>query len=346
MQNVWQEQYVALQNMEQIELDVQRLEDDEEPARPALVQLLYIWSCVNPDLGYRQGMHEIASFVWQIRQQDGQEALRALAVAGTYPPKEEESWLRQRFPQTLSNESLALLFAEDDIEADTFYLTSSILHRLRPYFSAERSGSPALLKAILHRVDPQLAQHLLALQMEWQPILMRWQRLLYLHEFTRADALLLWDTWFYADPKLELMQYVSAAMVLRLRDQLMESDFPGAMTMLMHFADTHVSSKHLVDDGEALRTRPRPETGAAIAAATRTAPTPDPGLVAKAREHLYEITGQGAQRLAQEIAHLAPFHKRASNTPVWSPKTEDRLRSDPRDKDTQRRRAMLSLDNA
>ena len=35
---------------------------------------------------------------------------------------------------------------------------------------------------------------------------------------------------------------------------------------------------------------------------------------------------------------------RATEIPAWSPKTEDRLHADNTDKDTQRRRAMLSLD--
>lgn len=343
-QDVWQEQQTAQRNMDQIELDVQRLDETAEPVRRALVQLLYVWSCVNADIGYRQGMHEIAAFLWQVRTADGQEVHQALEAGDSYPPTLSRERVRAGFPEVLLFDGVVRLFDASEVEADTFYLTSSILHRLEPYFSAGRSASPAMLKAILHRVDPVLAQHLAAEQLDWQPILMRWQRLLFLYEFAHDEILRLWDTWLAQDPGLELIQYVSAVIILRLRLVLIESDYTAMMQLLMHRLDERITTARLVEQADELRASPTSETAAAITLPCGTSPPPDPGLVIRARERLLEMTGSGAQRLAQEIAHLAPFQRKTPETPVWSPKAEDRLRTDAGDKETQRRRAMLSLE--
>lgn len=338
--NLWQEQHAARQNQEQIELDVQRLEMDDAPRR-ALAQLLYVWACVHADLGYRQGMHELAAFLWKVRADDAQRAQRDARSAGTYPPAVAEARAGNQLPTSLSQDDVQLLLAPDEVEADTFFLVSSLLHRLRPYFGAERTGTPALLKALLHRVDPALAQHLATLQLDWQPILLRWHRLLYLHEFSADEILRLWDALLYADPALELVQYVSVAMVLRQRDVLLSADYGVAMQALMHYAETHTSSARLVDQAEAMHAAPTPATGASIASENRTEPLPEASVAAKARDRLYELTESGAARLA----HLAAFQRREASAPAWSPRAEDRLRSEQRDKDTQRRRAMLSLDD-
>ena len=343
-QDVWQEQQTAQRNMDQIELDVQRLDETAEPVRRALVQLLYVWSCVNAEIGYRQGMHEIAAFVWRTRTANGQEVHQALEAGDTYPPTQSYERVRAGFPEVLLFDGVIRLFDANEVEADTFYLTSSILHRLQPYFSAGRSASPAMLKAILHRVDPALAQHLSAEQLDWQPILMRWQRLLFLYEFAYDKTLRLWDAWLAQDPGLELMQYVSAVIILRLRPVLVESDYAAMMQLLMHRLDEHITTARLVEQASELRASPTSETAGAIALPCDTSPQPDPGMVFKARERLLEMTGSGAQRLAQELAHLAPFQRKTSETPVWSPRADDRLNTDEGDKETQNRRAMLSLE--
>ncbi|WFC94632.1 hypothetical protein MBRA1_001265 [Malassezia brasiliensis] len=342
--DVWQEQQTAQRNMDQIELDVQRLDETDEPVRRALVQLLYVWSCVNADIGYRQGMHEIAAFLWQVRTTDGHEVHQALEAGDTYPPALSRERVRAGFPEVLLFDGVTRLFDVSEVEADTFYLTSSILYRLQPYFTAGRSASPAMLKAILHRVDPVMAQHFAAEQLDWQPILMRWQRLLFLYEFTHNETLRLWDSWLAQDPGLELMQYVSAVIILRLRPALIGSDYAAMMQLLMHRLDERITTERLVEQADELRASPTSEMAAAIALPRGTSPPPDPGLVVRARERLLEMTGSGAQRLAQELAHLTPFQRKAPETPVWSPKTEDRLRTDEGDKELQRRRAMLSLE--
>lgn len=345
-QSAWQKQTLAQQTKEQIELDVQRLEYGDAAMHASLVQLLFVWSYIHSDLGYRQGMHEVVAFLWHVRQCDAYEWKQAAVRAGAAQPHDSYRRRVTELTQHLAHEDLACLFSQHEIEADTFFLASNVLHRLLPYFSGERSGSPALLKAILYRVDPQLACHLLTLRLDWQPVLLRWQRLLYLHEFDRTETLHLWDTWFPLDPQLELMQYISAAMVLRHRQKLMEGTYAEVMHDLMHYADAHHTSEHLVQQADALRATPTPDMGASIAAQNWSQPPPEPTVAAKAREQLYEMTGLSAQRLVHEIAHLAPFQRKASNAPSWSPKTEDRLRTQDHDKDTQRRRAMLSLDDA
>lgn len=279
-----------------------------------MAQVLYVWACLH-ELGYRQGMHELAAWLWDVRATD--------AARGT-----------------ADTPGLALLLRADAVEADTFFLVSSVLGPLQPFFRGDRLGTPAFLKALLHRVDAPLARHLASLPVEWAPVLVRWQRTLYLNEFAQEDVLALWDALFRADPPLELVQYVSAAMVVRQRDALLQMDFPQAMHLLLHYGESHTSSALLVDQAAALRASSTPETGAAVVQANHAAFGTALRAPRMRAERWLEMAGSGAERLAHEWQSQRGPNDAA---PAWSPGSEARLASASQDQDTQRERAMLSF---
>lgn len=141
---------------ELIALDLQRLAEplpDEDLT--ALQRILTVWSLTHSDLGYRQGMHEVASFLWSLRKRESLPIRQA--------SREEEAPGCLNIYEALSPE---------EVEPDTFFLFSSLMQRLTSHYFIDRAGSPALIKAILYRVDRMLGCHLFELQLEWPPILL------------------------------------------------------------------------------------------------------------------------------------------------------------------------------
>lgn len=122
---------------------------------PSLSRILTVWSYANTDIGYRQGMHEIVSRLWSIRSRESLPCTTSVLRA-----------------HVLDAAALHTLLDAEAVEADTFFLFSHLMQRIAPYYLTERSNSPALIKAVLHRVDPLLGQHLASLQLDWPPILL------------------------------------------------------------------------------------------------------------------------------------------------------------------------------
>ena len=63
----------------------------------------------------------------------------------------------------------------------------------------------------------------------------RWIRLLFGREFAFEDVLCLWDVLFAEDPGLDLVDFVCVAMLLRIRWQLLRSDYSSALTILLRY---------------------------------------------------------------------------------------------------------------
>lgn len=156
-QTLWQRRDEAQELAQLMELDMSRLDPPREAeAHAALTRILTVWAYAHADLGYRQGMHEVAARLWDVRTRES-------------IPSCTKSFEAQA---GLSAHDLIELLDPDEAEADTFFLFTALLHRLEPHYDVARAGPAAMLKAILYRVDPVLGEHLSSLQIEWQPILM------------------------------------------------------------------------------------------------------------------------------------------------------------------------------
>mgnify|MGYP002743791067 CR=1 FL=1 len=293
-----------------IDLDVQRLgvplnEEDQQ----CLARILRVWSFTHVNLGYFQGMHELGALLWRIRDSE----------SASVP----------------ENSVLRVLLSPSDVEPDTYFLFSALIQRLTPlYDRTQRAGSPTLIKAILHRVDPPLYGHLQSLQLEWAPILLRWHRLLYMQEFSETAVLELWDTLFAIDHTLQLVPYISAAILLSQRDKIIQSDYIDAMQFLMHLPDLK-APRQLVEHAMQLCQTPSASVGAFIARAYEQHPPPEPT----------ESKMESAKNMLRDLAAgiLTP---EGHGQPVWSPRAEDRLHSESSNYTEQHKRAMLSLDSA
>ena len=219
-----------------------------------LLDILFIFCKLNRDIGYRQGMHEVlAPILWVISRD---------AI-------DPQSFANAAQKSVQSDHLILACFDPKYIEHDAFTIFGIIMQTVKSFYeaginshataSAPFSGSTIVERSrriheeYLHKVDPDLADHLTAIEILPQIFLIRWIRLLFGREFPLDDVLSLWDVLFAEDPALNLVDLVCVSMLLRIRAQrkqsdytyqhsaqtltnaVMEADYSGALTLLLRY---------------------------------------------------------------------------------------------------------------
>lgn len=192
----------------------------EPPTQAILLDILFIYCKLNRDVGYRQGMHEVlAPMLWVISR-DAIDAKDSTESSKDQPAKYELicNCLDPRF-----------------VEHDTFTLFAIIMQTVKSFYEVgtttqaiqhpTSSNSPIVERSrhihdvYLRQADPELADHLVAIEILPQIFLIRWIRLLFGREFPLDDVLTIWDILFAEDPTLDLVDLVCVSMLLRIRWQ-------------------------------------------------------------------------------------------------------------------------------
>ncbi|PWW74436.1 RabGAP/TBC [Tuber magnatum] len=209
----------------------------------SILNILFIYCKLNADVSYRQGMHEIVAIIlWVV-------ACDAISPAASVEEKEEG---KPAADEDIMVECLDHRFTEHD----TFSLFQVVMRSAKAWYepgeeapdsvggrgrSENRNGSPIVEKSkyihehLLMAVDPELSEHLKALDVLPQVFLIRWIRLLFGREFPFEELLEVWDALFAEDPNLQLVDHVCVAMLLRVRWQLMGADYSTALTLVLRY---------------------------------------------------------------------------------------------------------------
>ena len=208
-----------------------------------LLDVLFVFCKLNPDIGYRQGMHELLAPVLWVVERD---AIDSMTL--DTPVESMEA----------NDAQLLHLLDSNYIEHDTFSIFNTIMQSAKTFYEAKGSSenkpnidphntklqngeapiiarSNRIFKDYLPRLDPGLAAHLESLNISPQIFLMyvselshdyrksdnfrKWIRLLFGREFPLDDVLSMWDVLFAEDPSLELVDMICIAMMLRIRWQ-------------------------------------------------------------------------------------------------------------------------------
>ncbi|ODN75943.1 hypothetical protein L202_05924 [Cryptococcus amylolentus CBS 6039] len=204
-----------------------------ERVQRCMTTALFIFSVLNPDVGYRQGMHELFACCLLAVDRDS-------LTVGQGSTVKEEAMLR-----TLDRRY---------IEHDAFELFAAVMKNGKAFYEwrAEegppiRSKSPTapqapiiircsnLHSSILRKIDPQLWEKLESEGVEAQIWAIRWLRLIFTRELPFNIAMRLWDGIFAEDPGLQLLDFVCVAMLLLIRNELIEGDYPAILTNLLHY---------------------------------------------------------------------------------------------------------------
>ncbi|KAI8379875.1 rab-GTPase-TBC domain-containing protein [Choanephora cucurbitarum] len=215
--NPWQQYFADSEIRKIIRQDVERTFPDieffrQEDAQQRLTDILFIYCKLNRDVSYRQGMHELlAPFYWILKE----ESL--------------DSTQLDINPIDPINQLLVQLLDSNYAEHDAYILFDRLMKHGKAWYEFNEQTVPVNKKTI----DPYLYQHLENFGIEPQLYGIRWIRLLFGREFEIHELLKLWDAIFAQDRTLEIVEYVCLAILLRMRDQLLNKDYAECLSMLM-----------------------------------------------------------------------------------------------------------------
>lgn len=192
-----------------------------EAVQKSLTNILFIYSKLNPDVSYKQGMHELAApMLWVVAQ------------------------------DCILEDDMGF-FKSEYSEADAFELFSQIMKSVKPWYMSvdSRSQPPIVTKSVhiqedlLRKADPELYKALKTNAIEPQIWGIRWIRLLFGREFKYDQMLALWDSMFAnpasvdneEDADLEIVDYICVVMLLRVRSRLIDAEHTDMLTTLLNY---------------------------------------------------------------------------------------------------------------
>ncbi|OAQ99929.1 hypothetical protein LLEC1_03736, partial [Akanthomyces lecanii] len=252
----------------EIEQDVKRLPDEanyhQDSIQLLILDVLFIYCKLNPGRGgYRQGMHELLAPIVHVLDQD--------AV-------NRESLVENDLLDVAMLETLDAAY----VEHDAYAIFSKLMERAQFFYEVKdaapgtqsfQESSSAIVErskhvhqVLLNKIDPDLAAHLTNIEILPQIFLIRWIRLLFSREFPFNQFLVLWDTLFAVDPSLDLIDFISCAMLLRIRWQLLEADYSVCLQLLLKYPapDPQHGPHTFVEDAIYLRSHPDFPGGSSI----------------------------------------------------------------------------------
>ncbi|KAJ4858917.1 rab-GTPase-TBC domain-containing protein [Trichoderma breve] len=259
--------------------DVQRLPDEanyhEDYMQRMILDILFVYCKVNPDRGgYRQGMHELLAPILHVVEQD---ALDRVSTTASDDEDSLEELMLETIDQSFIEHDAFILFSELMENAQSFYEVKDVPNSSPPTDGPSQSRFPEQSSAIVERskfihevclqkIDPELAAHLTSIEILPQIFLIRWIRLLFSREFPFNQFLVLWDTILAVDPSLDLIDLVCCAMLLRIRWQLLESDYSVCLQLLLKYPppDQLHGPHTFVDDALYLRDHMNAPGGATL----------------------------------------------------------------------------------
>ncbi|KJE05733.1 TBC1 domain family member 5 [Cryptococcus gattii NT-10] len=221
-----------------------------ERVQKCMTTALFIFAVLNPDVGYRQGMHELFACCFMAVDRD------SLKVVNKAEGQQEEAMFKTLDRRYVEHDAFEL-FAAIMKNAKAFYewraeegpIVSIPLRaiKLTDIFYCQKSRTDTVPKApiiircnnlhtsLLRRIDPQLYERLETEGVEAQIWAIRWIRLIFTRELPFSVAMRLWDGIFAEDPGLQLLDYICIAMLLLVRNALIDADYPTLLTNLLHY---------------------------------------------------------------------------------------------------------------
>ncbi|XP_025411517.1 uncharacterized protein LOC112684297 isoform X2 [Sipha flava] len=251
--SIWKQYFKDMELKKIIQQDVIRTSPGveffrTEKIQKIMVDLLFCYSREHPDLSYRQGMHEILAPLLFVLHCDHQALLHVLEQSSSDVSDLIKKILEPAY-----------------LEADAYSLFNTIMEIMKDYYNINdfvtstpkesetvkttslTSESEVVRKlskirnTMLTRHDPELHEHLLALDISFTTFGVRWLRLLFGGEFSLMDLLVLWDTIFAKSPEnFAIVNDIFVAMLVLLRAQLLKNDNTNCLHYLMRYPHVDV----------------------------------------------------------------------------------------------------------
>lgn len=214
-----------------------------------LINVLFNYACENPHLSYKQGMHELLATLYYVLHTDTQNCLIHYqggyaneVIAGLLDFKYIEHDLYDIFCALM--ESLETWYQNDEIITNhnpKIQTIGSMNSNRRQVNSVLGLKLKKISESIVRMQDPELYNHLEALQIAPQIYGIRWMRLLFGREFGFLDLLRIWDAIICDRIPMSLTEYIFSSMLLTHREKLVNGDYTDCLNHLMRhqFKDTH-----------------------------------------------------------------------------------------------------------
>ncbi|KAF9970122.1 hypothetical protein BGZ73_007271 [Actinomortierella ambigua] len=282
----WQQFFVDSELKKVIRQDVERTFPDNDYFRSQKVQdqltdILFIYCKIHHDVSYRQGMHELlAHMLWVVSSESLDVSDNVTSTTSSDPVLD----------------AMKNVLDANYIEHDTFILFSRLMVAAKPWYefsdeglsskkqrslnmdptlfgrpdAAEDPGKPTpviewsmRIFNYLKRIDIELFNHLTSLEIQPQLFGIRWFRLLFGREFPMDDVLIMWDGIFSVDPDLKITPFIGLAMLIYIRDDLLESDFSMCLHKLMRYPPCK-DVRNFIKQGIYLQSHPTAQGGAEL----------------------------------------------------------------------------------
>ncbi|XP_054722075.1 TBC1 domain family member 5-like [Uloborus diversus] len=252
-----------------IEQDVVRTFPEIEFFRDVRIQemmtsILFSYAREYPHVSYKQGMHELLAPLIFVLHCD------------------QEAYLEASKMDNLELD-IGIMLNPNYIEHDAFFLFSQLMEVVEAWYTMSDSpfskndslvcaepfsqivnfgqGNTLGFKLkkiydhLLKHHDVELFLYLENLEITPQIYGIRWLRLLFGREFSIHDLLVIWDAIFADSISFNLVDYIFVAMLMIIRDLLLQSDYASCLRHLMHYPnipDVHYIIElalHLRDPG-------------------------------------------------------------------------------------------------
>lgn len=248
-----------------IERDVIRTFPDMEFFRQTEMQdimsnILFNFASENPQLSYKQGMHELIATLLYVAHTDSQNCL--IHYEGDYANEliatlldlkylehdvyhlfcglmsSIETWYQNDEILIIPNENqnIKLRSHNELVNRSSGSTSRSKLTSTRPQYSSVLGLKlKKISENIVRSYDSELFYHLEALQIAPQIYGIRWMRLLFGREFEFLDLLTVWDAIICDQDPMSLVDYVFASMLITIREELVNSDYTNCLNKLMRY---------------------------------------------------------------------------------------------------------------
>ncbi|EAW87835.1 TBC1 domain family, member 13, isoform CRA_c [Homo sapiens] len=174
-------------------------------------RILFIYAKLNPGIAYVQGMNEIVGPLYY-----------------TFATDPNSEW-------------------KEHAEADTFFCFTNLMAEIRDNFIKSLDDSQCGITYKMEKVystlkdkDVELYLKLQEQNIKPQFFAFRWLTLLLSQEFLLPDVIRIWDSLFADDNRFDFLLLVCCAMLMLIREQLLEGDFTVNMRLLQDYPITDV----------------------------------------------------------------------------------------------------------
>ncbi|KAF8654199.1 hypothetical protein AX16_003726 [Volvariella volvacea WC 439] len=292
-ENPWKDWFAAVELRKTISQDVERTFPDiaffrDTGVQRQLTTILFLWAVNHPEIGYRQGMHELLAPLYFTVDYDSLAEGDAGDISDLWEICNRrwvtaDAWAL--FNAIMLGASRWYEWQEGKQPANKTHQFKSHHHinvteaqaERKPYVAPIVAMCDKIQNTMLKSVDPVLWKYMHSSGIEPQIYGIRWLRMLFTREFSLPDSMKLWDRLFICDASLDLAPWICVAMLIRIRTTLMSSDYSGQLTVLLRYPTPPTGApglEHhanlLFRQAQALQVAPVPATGAAISLENRT----------------------------------------------------------------------------